>query len=164
MTQTVHTWAHKWGLNAVAYHELMDILDPSRTSIPDNGPPRSEAALQSEIMIAGARLGCNLWRNNSGALKDEKGRLVRYGLGNTSARVNEHWKSSDLIGIAPHMVRHQDVGTIIGRFIAVEVKAPGWRGIRDDHEKAQNAFLQNVRATGGIGVFAASVADVFGHG
>lgn len=161
---TLFEWAHKWGINAVAFHELADILDPSRTAIPDNGPPRSEAALQSEIMIAAARMGLALWRNNSGALKDEKGRLVRYGLGNTSARVNQHWKSSDLIGIAPYRVQPQDVGMTVGRFLAVEVKAPGWRGIKDDHEKAQNAFLQNVRALGGIGCFASSVADVLGNG
>lgn len=78
---------------------------------------------------------------------DNDGRMVRYGLGNDSKRLNDVWKSSDLIGITR------------GKFTAVEVKAPGWRGVSTAHERAQAAMLANVNALGGIGFFATSVED-----
>lgn len=49
-------------------------------------------------------IGIQAWRNNTGALKDNKGRLVRYGKKG----------SADIIGILPD-----------GRFLSVECKRPG---------------------------------------
>lgn len=51
---------------------------------------------------------------------------------------------SDIIGCTPH-----------GRFLAIEVKKPGGR-VSDD----QRGFLEQVRASGGIGFVAFSLDDV----
>ena len=68
-----------------------------------------ESKLLAEIREAlGGEVDLVLWRNNTGALRDDTGRQVRYGLAVGSA---------DLIGIlAPS-----------GRMFALEVKAPGGR-------------------------------------
>lgn len=109
----------------------------------------SEAALQSAIRAEAQRLGVYLWRNNSGVLEDRRGVPVRFGLGNDSQRINAVLKSSDLIGIAPG-----------GRFVAIEVKAPGWRGPRTPRERAQAAFIELVRRQGGIGAFVSSIEEL----
>lgn len=109
----------------------------------------AESTLQAAIRATAARHGVYLWRNNSGVLQDERGVPVRFGLGNDSPRLNAVLKSSDLIGIAPG-----------GRFVAIECKAPGWRGVRTDRERAQLAFIDLVRANGGIAGFVTSVAEL----
>lgn len=143
------TWKRQHRVSDEAIFELLRIIDP--TPLP-NVPTiaKSEAAVQSLIQIEAARRGHALWRNNSGACFDQDGRMVRYGLGNTSSKLNAVFKSSDLIGIGPD-----------GRFTAIEVKAPGWCGPKTDHENAQNNFLTTVRALGGIGMFAQSLGDVY---
>lgn len=160
MSKTIHDWANKHNVSLAAIHELLDICDPTRTCI-DSGRVGSEAAVQSDLRIAGARKGVALWRNNSGALPDATGRFVRFGLGNDSERVNEEFKSSDLIGIWPQIITAPMVGQIIGRFLAVEVKEPGWRKPSSKREIAQANFLGHVQALGGIGLFAQDVKDVF---
>lgn len=69
----------------------------------------SEAALLHDVRLAlGSDPSLVCWRQNSGALTDVNGRLVRYGLAVGSA---------DLVGIlAPS-----------GRFFALEVKTPQGR-------------------------------------
>lgn len=74
---------------------------------------------------------------------------VRFGLGNDSAKINRARKTADLIGY-----------TCTGRFIAVEVKRPGWRYTGKGREPAQLAFLEHVLRFGGIGCFATSWDDV----
>jgi len=88
-------------------------------------------------------LGCVLWRNNNGALLDRRGIPVRFGLANDSKKINEVFKSSDVIGIAWH-----------GRFFAVECKEPFWRWGGTDEERAQLAFICDVRERGGFAGFA----------
>lgn len=109
----------------------------------------SEQTLQAVIRAEAARMGVYLWRNNSGVLRDDRGVPVRFGLGNDSPRLNAALKSSDLIGIAPG-----------GRFVAIEVKAPGWRGVRTDRERAQEAFINLVRGAGGIAGFVTSIEEL----
>lgn len=111
---------------------------------------KSESIVQQEIMIEAAKYGIKLMRNNSGALKDETGRLVRYGLDNTSQVHNEKFKSSDLIGIIPPN----------GRIIAIEVKKEGWKYTGAQREVAQKAFIDWVIAQGGIAGFCSSVSDL----
>lgn len=138
------TWAERWPEAAA---ELAALLEPTRDSA-----GTSEAATQSALRLAAARNGCALWRNNSGACVDDRGRLVRYGLGNDSAKLNAKWKSSDLIGIGPG-----------GRFMAIEVKRPGWKQQpSDERAAAQARFMSTVVALGGIATFATDVKDVFG--
>ena len=60
-----------------------------------------EAEVQSRIMMEAAKHSIMLWRNNSGAFKDETGRMVYYGLGVISKKQNSRIKSSDLTGIWP---------------------------------------------------------------
>lgn len=111
----------------------------------------SEAAAQSEIREAAAYIGITLFRNNSGALPDKTGRMIRYGLNNDSSAMNARAKSSDLIGW------HEPSG----RFVSIEVKAPGWRGPRTDRELAQQRWIDAVRRAGGIAGFATCVGDLY---
>jgi hypothetical protein len=99
-------------------------------------------------MLEAAKYGIVLMRNNSGALKDVTGRLVRYGLGNVSSKQN--LKSSDLIGIIPPH----------GRIIAVEVKRSDWKpSLTDKREQGQRNFLEFVKSKGGVAGFCKSIDD-----
>ena len=112
----------------------------------------SELDVQNTIRIEGAMHGLRLWRNNSGALTDVGGRLVRFGLGNDSARTNEVCKSSDLIGLGPD-----------GVFVAIECKREGWKYKGSGRELAQRNFINIVAADGGIACFATRWQDVYEH-
>jgi hypothetical protein len=111
----------------------------------------SESAAQAAIREAAAYIGITLFRNNSGALPDKTGRIVRFGLHNETAQANAAAKSSDLIGW------HEPSG----RFVSIEVKAPGWRGPRTDRELAQQRWIDAVRRAGGIAGFATCVGDLY---
>lgn len=122
-----------------------------------------EDAVQNKLRLQMALFhGGSLWRNNSGALPDKTGRIVRFGLGNDSAKLNAVWKSSDLIGILPVTVTPEMVGLRLGIFVAVDAKSPdAWKGgPRTAHELAQENFFINVRQLGGIGGFATSTHDL----
>ena len=161
MTADIFTWAGKHDISAHAMTELLDLLDPTRRSVGIPANASSEAAVQAQLRVRAAQLGAALWRNNSGACKDDTGRLVRYGLGHDSARISAEWKSSDLIGIIPRQIEPHHVGQVWGVFAAVEVKAPGWSKPKNDREIAQGRFGANVLALGGFFKFAQSVEDVF---
>lgn len=119
----------------------------------------TEAQVQAAIRLESMRRNQPLWRNNSGACTDDVGRLIRYGLGNDSAKLNAVWKSSDLIGITPVRIGFEHVGRTFGVFTAIEVKKPGWKAPSNDRERAQSRFLENVGQLGGFGGFAASIED-----
>ena len=90
-------------------------------------------------------------RNNSGAMKDLTGRLVRYDLGNNSP--NQKTKSSDLIGITSITITPEMVGRTIGVFTAIEVKTEGWETSKaklTDREQHQVNFINWVISRGGI--------------
>lgn len=126
----------------------------------------SETELQQQIRLHLARQGSPVLRNNSGASKDMNGRLIRFGLGNDSAKINKNFKSADLIGIRPVMITPEMVGKVMGQFLAVEVKHPGWKFPKPTNKaefarcNAQKNFLDWVNRHGGYGVFAQDVADV----
>lgn len=111
---------------------------------------KSEAAVQAEIRVRASELGVHLWRNNNGACTDETGRVIRYGLGNDSPQISRRLKSSDLIG-----------WTSTGRFISPECKREGWvyRPGTNERDDAQYAWIQLVRAGGGLAGFVQSVED-----
>lgn len=156
MKNDLYAWAHKHGVSAHAQIELMDMLDPSRqTMIQDGGS--SEAAVQAVCRVIAPRYQASLWRNNNGAHMTNDGRHVRFGLGNDSTKLNKRWKSSDLIGITP--VKSTNAGQIFGVFTAVECKSPGWNSPKNDRDRAQAAFHNTVRSKGGIALFAQSGAD-----
>lgn len=97
---------------------------------------RPEAACLVEVLktLRGHPAVAWVERQNSGAFKDGK-RFVRFG-----------WTGcSDVLG------QLRD-----GRFLAVEVKAPGGKA-----SDAQQLFLDRVRSAGGAAFIATSAADVF---
>lgn len=103
-----------------------------------------EAKVQNDIRLELGRGGTRLWRNNSGALKDATGRLVRYGLCPGS---------SDLIGLRQVVVTPDMVGQTLAVFTAIEVKDRG----RPTPE--QQAFITMVQQAGGLAGVARSVDD-----
>lgn len=142
---TLAEWAKKWELPPEALRELVLAWLPQH----DHGiaaltpaPEGSEAAAQQQCRLNASKAGVRLWRNNLGSYRDERGNWVRYGLCNDSAKLNAALKSSDLIGIGPG-----------GKFIAREIKRPGWKFKGDEHERAQLAFLQLITGMGGDAKF-----------
>jgi hypothetical protein len=109
----------------------------------------TEAAIQTKVRLDAAKSGILLWRNNVGALQDNTGRMLRYGLCNDTKQLNEKVKSSDLIGINPVLIKPEHVGSILGQFAAYEVKEYGWRYTGGAHEEAQAKFGQIVISKGG---------------
>ena len=75
------------------------------------------------------------WRQNSGALKDARGRLVRFGKKN----------SADITGIDPKT----------GRRIEIECKAPG-----KELREGQGQFLDMINRCSGIGICVHSVDEL----
>lgn len=148
MTIDLNGWAQRWGIPHRAMVELQEITIPD---VPIDADGGSETRVQSEIRLAASRAGVVLLRNNSGAAFTRDGRPIRFGLGNDSARANDVMKSSDLIGFTP-----------TGRFLAIEVKPPGWRFTGTGREIAQQNFLQLVIRHGGAGTFATCWDDVHG--
>lgn len=125
--------------------------------------PNNEAELEQLIAMDAVQFGCFLMRNNAGAFKDETGRLVRYGLDNTSEKRNREIKSSDRIGFTRVTITPEMVGKTLAVFTAVEVKHPGWmsvNGTLNYREKAQQAFIKWIVAAGGFAGFADSI-DTF---
>lgn len=96
---------------------------------------KSEANIQSQIMMALSEAGCLILRNNVGAWKDKSGRWIKYGVGGVGG--------SDLIGISP-----------TGAFMAIECKTKTGT-IRD----GQREFIWLVRKMGGLAGIARSVDD-----
>ena len=107
----------------------------------------AETTLQQQIRLAhGTRPDCRLFRNQVGQLPDPRtGRPVQFGLARGSA---------DLIGWRTVVVTPDMVGRRIAVFTSIEVKTPTGR-IRPD----QQAWLNTVRAAGGIAGIARSVQD-----
>src|SRR5690606_4561336 len=117
------------GIPLTAVRDLLGRLgaieDPDY--LPAHLPTSSEEAVQANERLRMSRLGGRAWRNNVGALKDQSGRLIRYGLANDSKKLNDVLKSSDLIGVKPVLITPEHVGKTIGQFWARECKHVGWR-------------------------------------
>lgn len=114
----------------------------------------TEADVQNLIRLEAAEKNLLLWRNNVGAMLDVKGRPVRFGLANDSPAMNKKIKSSDLIGIRPVLITPAHVGTVIGQFLAREVKPDTWKYTGTNREKAQLNYLNIVAKNGGDAAFA----------
>jgi hypothetical protein len=123
---------------------------------------KSEARVQQDIRLASAKYGTPLLRNNSGACFDDTGRLIRYGLGNDSAKINKVFKSADLIGIWPVTITPEMVGRTIGMFYGVECKPEGWKmNEKDERTAGQINFGNWVTQHGGMFRFATKESDVW---
>lgn len=117
-----------------------------------------ESATTSHIRLDAANQGLLLWRNNSGGFYDEKGRFVRYGLGSFTEK--DDYKSSDYIGITPVFITPEMVGSVVGVFTAVEMKAEGWKFYQSDKRALkQSNFHDMVLRNGGYAGFASNVPE-----
>lgn len=143
MTDLLLEWAARHAVPRHAVDELRTLLIASAMPAQRDATPGSEAAAQQAVRLEATQKRVMLWRNNSGAMQDETGRVVRFGLGNDSRQLNARFKSCDLIGIRPG-----------GQFVAREIKAPGWRYAGTPREEAQLRFIELVRAFGGDAAFA----------
>jgi hypothetical protein len=119
----------------------------------------SEDEVTQLIQLETPKHNVSLFRNNSGAMQDQTGRLVRYGLANNSKQMNENFKSSDLIGITPVTITQEMVGAVIGVFTACEIKSSSWKFKGTKRETAQQNFIDFIKARGGLAGFCKSVDD-----
>lgn len=151
-------WAVAWGVSPAALFDLRQRMGIAGAGampavVPD-GKPGSEVRQQSLLRIHAAENGVWLTRNNVGALIDERGVPVRYGLANESKEQNKHIKSADLIGIRPILIGPQHLGKVIGQFVSVECKHETWKYKGDAHEVAQLNWSNFVNSKGGFACFA----------
>ena len=103
----------------------------------------SEHEIQQRIRLACGRGPVRLWRNNPGALVDQQGCFVRFGLCKGS---------SDLIGLRSLEITPELVGHQIAQFVALEIKTNC--GIVSPE---QRAFLRAVQELGGLAAVCRSV-------
>lgn len=114
----------------------------------------NEAAVQQAVRLEYARRGYKLFRNNSGGFYDETGRFIRFGLGNDSTVVNEHIKSSDLIGWRPLVIMPHHAGITVAQFTSIECKPADWHLTPGDKRgQAQKRWIDLVAADGGEAMF-----------
>lgn len=116
-----------------------------------------ESALQNKIRLQAVQDGILLMRNNSGALQDKTGRLVRFGLGNESQATNKTMKSADLVGVRPMLIQQHHVGLYVGQFLAVEVKTPGNK--QGERFEAQLRWSNLINQWGGAAGVVDTVAE-----
>lgn len=155
----LHTWFRRHAgqpLTLDAFRDLQITLGTYTPQLPEEAPGvgKSEAWAQSMVRIEASEKGIKLFRNNSGALMDKDGRLVRFGLGNDSANANKVIKSGDLIGIRPLLIQPHHVGHVFGQFVSREIKPPGWQFTGAGREEAQMRWCNLVNACGGDAAFA----------
>ena len=146
-------WQAKWNVSDLALADLHQSLVKEATPVTiDFKAP--EQKTQAEIRVEAAQKGMVLWRNNNGLAFDDRGNPIRFGLANDSAKMNKNIKSSDLIGIRPVTITLPMVGTVIGQFVAREVKRESWTYKGTAREKAQAKFLELILLYGGDAGFA----------
>lgn len=100
-------------------------------------PEPSEHSIQLGIQQYLTLKGIYHWRNNSGALPDRNGRIVRFGKAG----------SADILGVQSKT----------GKIVAIEVKKPS---TRKDTTLLQREFLTAVHKCGGLSGVATSEEDV----
>jgi len=104
-----------------------------------------EHEIQQRIRLACGRGAVRLWRNNTGALVDQQGRFMRFGLCKGS---------SDLIGLRSLEITPELVGQRLAQFVALEVKTA--QGVLSQE---QRAFLRLVKDLGGVAAVCRSVVE-----
>ena len=104
----------------------------------------NEAYVQNKIRLAVGHGKIRLFRNNTGALLDIKGRLVKFGLCKGS---------SDLIGFKTITITPDMVGKEVAIFSAIEVKDKGKATVE------QKKFIDIIQNAGGIAGVAKNVNE-----
>lgn len=149
----LYQWAKRHNIPFAAIKELESLIGIiDRPGEPMTG--LSEAAVQQNLRLEGARKGVRLFRNNVGGTYDDDGNFIRYGLANESEQVNKVIKSADLIGIRPVLITAEMVGYHIGQFVSREAKPGNWRYTGTEREAAQLAWAQLIISLGGDAAFA----------
>lgn len=153
-------WSLRHGVTPAALADLRQVLgmDGAAEVLPDPkrpADPASEGYVQSRVRLEAAGADVLLFRNNVGALLDERGVPVRYGLANDNAAMNKRIKSADLIGIRRVTVTPTMVGHVLGLFVSREVKHAAWSYKGGAHEEAQKRWLDLINSYGGDAKFAA---------
>lgn len=152
---TIERWAMKHHVSMDALRELAELLaSHDATPDPDGSKPGSEAYVQSAARLEAAKAGYWLTRNNVGALRDTRGRFVRFGLANESKAQNTVIKSADLIGFRRRVIVGADVGTVMAQFTSRECKEAGWKfNPNDEHQQAQARWRDFIVTNGGDACF-----------
>ncbi len=153
---TLYQWAIAHGVGMAAVKDLERLFGMNgRAEEPTDKPrdAKNETLVQWDVRLEAARAGLRLWRNNVGALVDERGIPVRYGLANDTKALNKEIKSADLIGIRPVTITPAMVGRTLGQFVSRECKAPGWTYSGNDREVSQLKWAQLVLGLGGDAAF-----------
>lgn len=152
----LNDWAKEFNIPAAAVHALrqkMGIVPDELRYVVEAGA--SESRVQSQCRLRAAEQGNFLTRNNVGALKDERGVPVRYGLMNDTKELNKVIKSADLIGGRSVLITVEMVGSTILQFYSVECKEADWKYSPNcAHTKAQIAWADFINARGGYAIFA----------
>jgi len=150
-------WAIRHHVSVVALAELNVAFGHAPVLASNVSAGDSESLVQGKVRMAVTAWGGSVYRNNVGAIKDERGIPVRYGLANDTAALNKVVKSSDLIGWKSETWLHPETfkPTKIARFVSLECKHADWPGYNPEnpHERAQQRWLELVRAAGGIAAF-----------
>ena len=155
----LNNWAKRHGVTPEALAELQQLFTQP-TDLPHSMTGASEAAVLNAVRLEASSIGARVFRNNSGACEDKRGRLIRYGLANDSAAMNKALKSSDLIGIRPVLITPDMVGCTIGQFVAREVKRADWKFTATERENAQLRFLELIVSLGGDACFCNDVGSL----
>lgn len=147
----LRTWAVRHHVGADALVELAHLLGHVPAAQQEGA---SESNVQSRIRLAAPAAGMRLWRNNVGALVDDRGVPVRFGLANDTKALNEKLKSGDLIGWRRIVVSPAMVGQTVAQFVSIECKWSDWQpGESPEREAAQMRWATLVAAEGGYARF-----------
>jgi len=157
-------WSLRHGVSPAALADLRQTLgmDGVADVLPDPkrpADPASEGYVQSRVRLEAAAADVLLFRNNVGALLNDEGVPVRYGLANDTPAMNKRIKSADLIGIRRVTVTPQMVGHVLGLFVSREVKHAAWAYKGDAHEEAQKRWMDLINGYGGDAKFAAGLGS-----
>lgn len=157
MHDIVHGWAVEYRVPPVAIAALLQRLGIGYTMPTPYNDSMSETAVSQRVRLAAAQAGILAWRNNKGAMQDENGNFVRFGLCNDTKEIGARFRSADLIGINMRLVTHEMVGTYIGQFWCREVKKPDWSWSGTEHEMGQMRWMELILSKGGDAAFTTGV-------
>lgn len=149
-------WARRHAVGPQAMFELYELMGFT-PEVPEVCKGKDESYVQSFLRLQGPPLGYNLARNNRGALPNEKGVPIRFGLWNDTAALDKVCKSGDLIGYQSGWFRDYETAepVKVAVFSMVECKRATWRGFNPDdpREAAQQRCISMVLTAGGIATF-----------
>lgn len=142
----IDEWGLNWGVSQNALLDLkMRMGMTGQLAIGERDHQgqahRSEAYVDSLLMLEAGEKDVMLFRNNSGAFQDKNGRWIRFGLANESKSMSERIKSPDRVGFRKRLITQAMVGSVLGQAVFRECKEPGWQYTGVGREVPQATFL-----------------------